>query len=489
MKQICAVCKCFFTFLLLIAITSCVDRKNTPKEAQVETEAKKPNIIFIMADDLGYADITPYGQQHIKTPILQKMAQEGMKFTQFYAGTAVCAPSRASLMTGLNTGHVAIRGNKQHGKRNGQMPLSQADTTIAMVLKEAGYLTGLVGKWGLGNPETSGDPSMKGFDMYYGYTDQILAHNYYPEYLWKNGEKQMLDNEVHYLDKNAWHQGLGSYSTSKNTYSHDMFMKTSLEFITDASKTEQPFFLYLSLTIPHDNGEQSPDMVFEVPDQGIYKDLDWGKNEKDYAAMITYMDAGIGEILKLIKDLNIDDNTLVVFTSDNGPMRNMPTTDFFNSNGPLRGGKRDLYEGGIRVPFIARWKGRIEGGTSTSHQAAFWDLLPTFADLAAIKPPQKLDGHSFLPTLLGKPQNDPSSLYFEIHFSDISSQAIRKGDYKMVKNFFAKDSISTELYNLKDDIGENINIAKVNQGLVLKLDSLMQESRTPSTIFPLINQQ
>lgn len=470
----------------LVATISCVKSKN--KTEVVENQPKKPNIIFIMADDLGYADISPYGQKLINTPNLEQMSKEGMLFTQFYAGTAVCAPSRASLMTGKHTGLTDVRGNRQNGYRNGQMPLSANTETIATVLKKAGYHTAIVGKWGLGNPGTTGEPTKQGFDYYYGYTDQILAHNSYPEYLWSNGEKEMLNNKVNYLDSLQWHEGLGSFSTEKNTYSQDLFMDYSLKFIKENSNKENPFFLYLSITIPHDNSEETGDNIFEVPNQGRYKDFDWSKNEKDYASMITYMDTGIGSILELLKTLNIDDDTLIIFTSDNGPMRDMPVTDFFDSNGELRGGKRDLYEGGIRVPFIARWKGTIPEGSSTSYQAAFWDILPTFASIANSKA-QQSNGNSFLPTLKGVTQNNVHPLYFEIHRSNTFSQALRRADYKLVKNIFSKDSIITELYDLKNDIGESNNIADANHNIVKELDSLISTMRVPSKFFQLPHEQ
>ena len=384
--------------LLCLLLTACTG------SGREEAANTPPNIIFIMADDLGYGDIGPYGQEKIQTPQLDQFAAEGMTFTQFYAGTAVCAPSRAVLMTGLHTGHVEIRGNMQYSVRNGQQPLTPGIPTIATVLKNAGYATGMIGKWGLGDPNTPGKPSRHGFDYFFGYTDQVLAHNYYPEYLWRNDEKVMLNNQVQYLDTAAWHDGLGSYSTKKVDYSHDLFIEDALSFIDEHH--DSAFFLYLPLTIPHDNGEQVDSMRFEVPSQGIYKNEDWTKKEKDYAAMITRMDEGIGRILDRLKVRGLDDNTIVFFTSDNGPMRNRPTTDFFDSNGPLRGGKRDLYEGGIRVPFLARWPGHVEAGTTSAYIGAFWDVLPTLAGLAGQPAPEEIDEMPFLPTMIGE-DNQP----------------------------------------------------------------------------------
>jgi len=453
-------------------------------DQQEETTAP-PNIIFIMADDLGYGDIGPYGQQKIQTLRLDQFAAEGMKFTQFYAGTAVCAPSRAVLMTGLHTGHVEIRGNLQYGVRNGQQPLTPGIPTVATVLKDAGYRTGMIGKWGLGDPNTHGKPRNHGFDYFFGYTDQVLAHNYYPEYLWRNDEKVMLDNEVQYLDTAAWHDGLGSYSTKKVDYSHDLFIEDALSFIDEHQ--DSAFFLYLPFTIPHDNGEQADTMRFEVPSQGIYADKDWTKKEKDYAAMITRMDEGVGRILDRLKERGLDDNTIVFFTSDNGPMRNRPTMDFFDSNGPLRGGKRDLYEGGIRVPLLVRWPGHVEAGTTSSYPGAFWDVLPTLADLAGQPAPEDIDGISFLPALMGE-ENQPEHdyLYWEFHEGD-GAQAIRQGKWKAVKNGVKTATPQpVELYDLSKDLGEEQNLAGQLPGKTAELDSLMDTARAKSELFPLL---
>lgn len=469
-------------FLLPFILLSCAQNPKVAEELTIT-----PNIIFIMTDDLGYADIGPYGQQKIQTPNLDQLAAEGMTFTQFYAGTSVCAPSRAVLMTGLHTGHVEIRGNKQYKTRNGQYPLTPGVPTVATVLKEAGYTTGMIGKWGLGDPNTPGKPSNHGFDYFFGYTDQVLAHNYYPEYLWRNDEKVFLDNEVNYLDSTLWHDGLGSYSTQKVDYSHDLFVEDALAFLDKNKDTS--FFLYLPLTIPHDNGEQVDSMVFEVPNPGIYANKDWDKKAKDYAAMITRMDEGIGQISARLQELGLEENTVIFFTSDNGPMRNNPTTTFFNSNGPLRGGKRDLYEGGIRVPLIARWSGRIAPGSTSDHLSAFWDVLPTFAAIAAHPIPNQTDGISFLPTLLGADdQKAHEALYWEFHEGD-GLQAIRQGKWKAVRlNAKTDPTNPVELYNLETDLGEEQNQAEQFPEKAKELDNLMAASRTHSDLFPLAGQ-
>ncbi|MEX0363355.1 MAG: arylsulfatase [Allomuricauda sp.] len=453
-----------------------------------ETQSKqqtvtKPNVVFIMADDLGYGDIGAYGQEKIATPHLDKMAKDGMRFTQFYAGTSVCAPSRASLLTGRHTGNTRIRGNRQHGYRNGQMPLEDDQLTLAEVMKASEYRTGLIGKWGLGNPNTSGDPMKQGFDFYYGYTDQILAHNYFPEYLIRNGTKEFLNNTVVYQDSTAWHEGLGSTSIERKTYSNDRFGEEALEFLE--SNAEHPFFLYLALTLPHINDEQTPNAIFEVPDQGRYKDQPWTKNQKDYAAMVTRMDSTIGLVRAKLKALNLDKNTLIIFTSDNGPLRGHRATAFFNSNGPLRGGKRDLYEGGMRMPMLAVWPDQITPGITSDHIGAFWDVMPTLAELSGYQSAIESDGISFLPTLLGKgEQRKHHNLYWEFHNWEGSLQAVRKDNYKLVRfRALNKDSVRTELYRLSYDLGETEDIAETFPEIAAELDSLAQASRTPSEYF------
>jgi arylsulfatase A-like enzyme len=452
-----------------------------PATDVVET---KPNFIFIMADDLGYGDVGIYGQTMIKTPNIDQLATDGMTFTQFYAGTSVCAPSRSVLMTGLHSGHTQIRGNKQYRYQNGQLPLPDSAKTVAEYLQEAGYTTGMIGKWGLGDPNTTGDPAKQGWDHYFGYTDQVLAHNYYPEYLWRNGEKVMLDNEVQYLDTALWHDGLGSYSTGQVQYSHDLFMEETLQFLDE--NRDRSFFLYLPFTIPHDNGEQLDTLRFEVPDQGEYANEDWARREKDYAAMITRMDHGIGRMVDFLDQAGLSENTLIFFTSDNGPMKDIYTTEFFNSNGPLRGSKRDLYEGGMREPFLVKWPGQIEAGSHSDHLGGFWDILPTLLDLAGEPIPEHVDGISIKPTLLGQDQRSTHQyLYWEFH-EGTGSQAIRQGDWKAVKLNIKQDpNFPTELYNLATDLGEETNLADQHPDKLQELEQLMKEARIPSPEFPL----
>ncbi|MDZ7721256.1 MAG: sulfatase-like hydrolase/transferase [candidate division KSB1 bacterium] len=440
--------------------------------------AERPNIIYILADDLGYGDLGCYGQQNIKTPNLDQMAAEGMKFTDHYAGSTVCAPSRCCLMTGKHTGHARIRGNAD-------IPLRPQDITVAELLKQAGYKTGLIGKWGLGEAGSTGIPNKQGFDTFFGYLNQIRAHNYYPTFLWDNQEKMNLDNEV-VIAKEGYSKGIGSAATQRNTYSHDLFAEKALSFIEQNS--DSPFFLYLALTIPHANNEGH--LVdrhgMEVPEYGIYKDKDWPEAQKGHAAMITRMDRDIGNLFDLLKTLGLDDNTVVMFTSDNGPHAEGGNDPAFNdSNGPLRGIKRDLYEGGIRVPMIARWPGRIATGSTTDLPSALWDVLPTCAELAGVSAPPDTDGISFLPTLLGEPETQEKHeyLYWEFHWWQPARQAVRMGRWKGVRNTPDSD---IELYDLSVDIGEKHNIAKQHSDIVQRIASIMQSARTESENWPLL---
>ena len=439
-----------------------------------EKTDQKPNIIFIMADDLGYGDLSCFGQKVIKTPNLDQMAAEGIMFTQHYAGNTVCAPSRCSLMTGLHMGHAEVRGNRQaKPEASGQQPLSAGAVTVASLLKDAGYKTAMIGKWGLGNAGGSGEPNKQGFETYYGYLDQVLAHNYYPEYLIRNGEKEMLRNEVKYLSKEIWHKGLGSYSTKKVDYSHDLFTEDALRFIEENKKN--PFFLYLPFTIPHDNGEALKGQKMEVPDYGIYSEMDWESDKKGYAAMITRMDRDIGTILQKLKNDGIDENTLVIFTSDNGPEMNYSFVQDFNSNGQFRGGKRELYEGGIRMPFIARWPGKVSPGSVSEHISAFWDFLPTACEIAGVAVPANTDGISYLPALIGKDsQPEHEYVYWEFYERD-GKKAVRKGRWKaVVNNLFNDPNSSVELYDLDSDPGETRNLADQYLEIVSELDSILQ---------------
>ncbi len=450
--------------ILLLPWTAC-----STERRQAAAPERPPNIIFILADDLGYGDLGTYGQRRIQTPNLDRMAAEGLRFTDHYAGSTVCAPSRCVLMTGLHTGHCRIRGNAL-------LPLAPADVTVAERLKEGGYTTGLIGKWGLGEAGSTGVPNRQGFDYFFGYLNQIRAHNYYPEYLWQNEERYPLDNVVEIVQE-GYAQGIGSYATEKVQYSHDLFTEEALAFVERSQ--EQPFFLYLAYTIPHANNEShfGGEHGMEVPDYGPYADEDWPEAEKGAAAMISRLDADVGRLLEHLKTLGLDEHTLVLFSSDNGPHREGGHDPaFFESSGPLHGIKRALYDGGLRVPLIARWPGRIQPGAVTDHPSAFWDFLPTAVDAAGLTPPEGIDGISFLPTLLGQEQPAHDYLYWEF-FEQGTKQAIRRGIYKAV---YFWETNQTELYDLSTDPGEARDLAAQYPNLADSLHALMRQARTPS---------
>lgn len=425
-----------------------------------------PNIIIILADDLGYGDVGCYGQNYILTPNIDRLAEEGIQFLDGYAGSTVCAPSRCCLMTGYHTGHARIRANST-------IPLMPEDITIAKVLKKAGYVTGLIGKWGLGEPGTSGIPNLQGFDEFYGYLNQVHAHNYYPDYLWRNTEKETIEGNVM--------SEIPGVCAKCTNYVHDLLTKEALEFIR--KNVSKRFFLYLSFTIPHANNEleRAKGNGMEVPSDEPYSDRAWPQPQKNHAAMITRLDESVGKILNLLKELKIDENTLILFSSDNGPHKEGGADpEFFKSAGPLRGYKRSLYEGGIRVPFIVRWKGKVEGGKKSKVLVTFWDILPTFSELVGIDFPQHIDGVSFAPLLLGdesisaKLTNRP--LYWEFYEGGFQ-QAMRMGDWKVVLRKYGEP---LELYNLVEDIGEKNNLAEKYPDKLKELTDIMKSQRTPS---------
>lgn len=443
--------------------------------------ADTPNLIFIMADDLGYGDLGCYGQKLIHTPRLDRMATEGMRFTQFYAGATVCAPSRCVLMTGKHLGHCTVRGNGQ----GPEQALKDDDLTVAEVLKTKGYSTALIGKWGLGDmrPGTDvGIPTRQGFDYFFGYLNQVHAHNYYPVFLWRNEEMVGLRNQVRLVERN--YGGFrGGAATKRIDYSHDLVADESLQWIRD--QKDNPFFLYLSLTIPHANNEGS--RMFgngaEVPDYAPYADKDWSDPDKGQAAMITRMDRDVGRILDLLTDLNIAQNTLVIFTSDNGPhneSRHNPK--LFNPSGPLRGMKRDLYEGGIRVPTIAWWPGTVKNGVVNNHIGYFGDLMATACDLADVETPEGLDSISFLPTLKGQADSQAKHKYLYWEFYERGGRrAVRAGNWKAVRPLW---NAKVELYDLSRDVGESKNVATQHSDVITKMTALMEEAHTTSPDWP-----
>ena len=413
----------------------------------------RPNIIYIVSDDLGYGDLGCYGQAQVETPRLDQMAQEGLRFTDHYAGHTVCRPSRLVFLTGKHTGHTAIAGNNHH-------VLPEGSVTVTSLLQKAGYRTAGVGKWALGREGTTGHPNKQGFDFFYGWLDQSEAHDYYPEVLYRNAKAERLPGNVNSGKKNV--------SSKKVTYAHTRCTEEALAFI-ERSKSD-PFYLNLTWTIPHTNNEAGrlERDGQEVPDYGIYRDKDWPNPEKGFAAMVTLMDHDVGLILDRLKKLGIENRTLVVFTSDNGPhQEGGHKVDFFDSNGPLKGYKRSLHDGGIRVPMIAWWPGTVKPGVS-DHPSAFWDWLPTACELAGIDPPEGIDGISFAPTLLGEQAKQKKHDYLFWRWSRF--RAIRIGKWKGV----ATDK-KLALFDLIQDLGEEKDVAAAHPEMVTKMNKIIAE--------------
>ncbi|WP_173359793.1 sulfatase-like hydrolase/transferase [Tenacibaculum sp. KUL113] len=468
-----------------------------------EISERKPNVIYIIVDDMGIGDIEPYGQRKIRTPNLMNLAKNGLTFTQHYAGNTVCAPSRAALVTGRHSGHNQIRGNYELGdftdeKEYGQMPLLPGTTTLGTVMKDAGYHTALIGKWGLGGPHSYGVPTKQGFDYFFGYLDQKQAHNHYPTHLWKNDEKFPLENE--------WlhpHQSLPdgvdpndpqSYqSYIREDYAQNRITNEALKYIEQ--QKQAPFFLYLAYAGPH-AALQAPETEidnykFEERPYGVdSRYLPQRRPRAARAAMITNIDTAIGKITTLLATLELESDTLIIFTSDNGPsLEGGADLDFFDSNAQFRGHKRDLYEGGIRMPTIAKWPGKIKAGTQTNHISAFWDVLPTLAELSGSGAKLQTDGISFLPTLTGVgPQEQHDYLYWEFHRPNGEhTQAIRftvdnDPNWKAIRFYFKnkKTSPKLELYHLGTDVSEKNNIAHLHPDVVKRAKQLFETSRSQS---------
>lgn len=456
---------------------------------------RKPNIIYIYADDLGYGELGSYGQRKIKTPHLDKLAKEGIRFTKHYTSTPVCAPARCMLLTGRHGGHSFIRGNYEMGgfpddKEGGQMPLPEGTVTIAKVLKNAGYVTGAFGKWGLGMANTTGDPNKQGFDYFYGYLDQKQAHNYYPTHLWDNGKRDMLNNpviDVHRRLASGAPDSAFDYFKGKD-YAIDKIADRAQRFIREHQK--DPFFLYLPMTIPH--------VSLQVPDEAIkeyigqfeekpyYGERNYASAKyplSTYAAMITYLDQQVGKIQEQIQKLGLDENTIILFSSDNGATFNGGTdANFFNSVAGLRGLKMDIYEGGIREPFIARWPGKIKAGTTTDYVSVQYDIFATLAEIAGVKAPPS-DGVSLMPVLTGTGKPTPREyLYFE--FSEKSGQiAIRFEKFKAVKsNVKNNKNAPWELYDMQHDEKESADIASKHPEIIAKLDAIVKKEHQQATL-------
>ncbi len=460
-----------------MALSGCA---NAAQRTRFGANRKKTNIVYLIADDLGYAELGCYGQKKIKTPNIDKLASQGMKFTQHYSGNPVCAPSRCVLMTGKHSGHAQVRGNKQVGGKEGwklgsttggQWPLKAGTVTVAGILKDAGYRTGAFGKWGLGRVGTTGDPNKQGFDHFFGYICQRQAHTYYPNHLWRDGK-------VEWIEANK--------GGKEGAYSHDLIANEALKFVK--ANKDKPFFLYVPFTIPHVALQVPEDSLAEYkgkwPDPPYMGDKGYFPHPNPracYAAMVTRMDRDVGRIMSLLKELNLEDNTIVMFTSDNGPTFNGGSDSaFFESARPLRGLKGSVYEGGIRVPFIVRWPAKVKAGSVSEHICAFWDFLPTCCELIGVDAPSDIDGISILPTLLtqrGK-QKKHKYLYWELR----GRQGVRMGRWKAVRT---NPNKKIQLYDLDKDIGEQNDIADANPEILTKMAELMKTGRTESKVFPL----
>ena len=435
---------------------------------------EKPNIILIVADDLGWGDVGFNGQERINTPNLDKLASEGIVFNQFYAGSAVCGPSRASLITGKHTGHSTVRGNPRWTASGKPVDIKTEEITIAEQLKKGGYTTGIIGKWGLAENLDQAKPNKQGFDYFYGFNKHRPAHHYYPDSIWENDTKIRIEG-------NNW-------KSKEKHYVQDLFTEKAKHFV-DQNK-EAPFFLYLAYTTPH--------YELTVPEDSKkpYIDKNWPLREMKsghylhdknghvtYAAMVSRMDKQIGDLMSTIENLGLAENTLVIFTSDHGHEYDDLKNEFFNSNGLFRGKKRDLYEGGIRVPFFAYWPEKIASGQSSEHIAAFWDILPTLSDLAEVSSNNEIDGISFLPALNGR-KNDQVQhdyLYWEFNESKGPIQAIRKGKWKAVKRYQKE----IELYDLESDVSEKNNLASHHPEIISDMEALFLTARTENIEFPL----
>jgi arylsulfatase A len=470
---------------------------------QPEPPARPPNIVYMLADDLGWGELGSYGQTKIRTPNLDALAAEGMRFTQHYAGSPVCAPSRGTLLTGLHTGHGQIRDNFEVGgypdpDELGQMPLDSGTFTVATMLRDAGYVTGAIGKWGLGGRGTLGEPQHQGFDYFFGYLDQQLAHNYWPTHLWRNGERVPLDNPYFHphqrFDGNDPSDPREYARYQGNEYSLDVMAEDALAFLD--RHADEPFFLYLPFTVPH--------LALQVPDssvveyEGVFDEepylgdrgyLPHWRPFSAYAGMITRMDAQIGRILRRLDELGLADNTLVMFSSDNGTTYTGGVdASYFDSSGGLRGLKGSVYEGGVRVPLIARWPGHVEAGAVSDHVSAFWDMMPTFADVAGAQAPDGIDGISMLPVLLGDPSEpERPPLYWEYHGLWNGAQAVRIGRWKGVR-LGGHDDLDApiELYDLEVDAAETTDVAADHPDVVARIRAVMAsrtEARLPEWSF------
>jgi arylsulfatase len=488
-------------FLLIFTLISC----NTE-----EKEQQRPNIIFFLADDLGYGEVGAYGQEKILTPNIDALARNGIRFTQHYSGAPVCAPARYVFLTGQHTGHAFIRGNDEWNERGnvwnyeevflnpkleGQRPIPDSTATIGNQLKEEGYKTSILGKWGLGAPETDGVPNLQGFDYFYGYNCQRQAHNLYPAHLWENTEKKLLDNELispsTKLDSLSDPYNSNSYAKfSQKEYAPKKIQQNAISFIK--ANKDNPFFMYYASPLPH--------LPLQTPKEYVdkYRKI-FGEEEPyigddsyfpnrypraSYAGMISYLDYQLGELITTLKEEGVYENTVIIFSSDNGPTYlGGVDYDYFESSKPFSNGygrtKGFVYEGGIRIPLIASWPNHITPGTTSDHISAFYDLMPTICDIAGVTPPKNIDGVSFKPALLGQQQKQHDFLYWEFP-SYNGQQAVRLGKWKGIRKDIFKGNLSIELYDLETDLKEEIDLSNQYPEIVKKIENIMKQEHEPA---------
>ena len=471
--------------LLCLVLIGCAQSSHSveaPTGTAPRQETPPPNIVYILADDLGYGELGCYGQTKIQTPEIDRLAAEGMRFTHHYSGAPVCAPSRCVLLTGKHLGHSVIRDNGEV-KPEGQRPIPDATVTIAERLKEAGYRTGAIGKWGLGPPGSEGDPTHQGFEHFFGYNCQREAHRFYPKHLWRNREKVLLP---------------GNFEDPKTQYSHDLLSLEALWFIRESVRDPRPFFLFVPYTIPHVDLAVPQDSIDpylgklgdEQPYDGSRGYCTHPTPRSAYAGMISRLDRDVGRIMDTLRALGLDENTLVIFSSDNGPTyAGGVEPKYFESSGGLRGLKGSAYEGGIRVPMIARLPGVIAAGSETDHRSAFWDVHPTLCELAGVAPTPGIQGLSFLPTLRGTSQPRHEHLMWEFHgYGGIQAVILAEENGREWKGIRRRCKKEPEgpiaLYDLASDPTESTDVAAAHPEVVAKIDRILREDRVPSTVYP-----
>ena len=478
---------CGAMILAAASLAGCTERQKN------SSDEDRPNIIYFLVDDMGMGDLSLLGQENFTTPNIDKLAADGMLFTNHYCGSTVSGPSRACLLTGKHTGHASVRGNQP-----GPQVIGDGEATLANQLKKAGYKTALIGKWGIGHPIPLDDPQRKGFDYSYGYLNMWHAHNCFPEFLYRNGVKETLTgNELGLADdgSNPWEhmpEGTGvARGDSRLLYAPDLFEQDALKFISD--NKDDPFFIYYALNLPHANNEAAPNGC-EVPYlEDDIASTDWPEVEKGFAQMMKIIDSQIGKIVGHLEKEGLTDNTIIMFASDNGPhQEGGHKVTFFDSNGELRGKKRDLWDGGIRTPFIVKWPGVVKAGSVSDHICAFWDILPTFCEIADVEIPEEIDGISLLPTLTGNTdkQNKHKYLYFEF-YEEGGKQAVVADDWKYLKLNVRQGLGSPEsksyLYRLSDDVSEQTDLSDSHPEVVEFMERFITEAHTPFSVVSLLH--